>query len=186
MRNKSTVANKVVIRKPTENEQRMGMIVTSDYLISALTIHTSILSKLGFIDKIYRSKQVVVVPSNRAKVKSMREVLYKLDKKIGNLPLNKIQCSPKSQSEKRFVTISNESIFEGLREYMYSTMSFHDFLPIAMEYFDKIETDAITKHTQTYVWDVAYKNQVKIENELGKNFTPKDLAINKLSDSKLE
>ena len=147
MREKSIVADKVVIRKPTEAEQRMGKIVTSDFLISALTIHTSILSKLGFIDKIYRSKQVIIIPSNKKKVNSMREVLRKLDKKIGIQPLNKIQCSPKNQSEKRWVTLSNEEIFEGLSEYKYSTMSFHDFLPIALNYLDSIETDAITKHT---------------------------------------
>lgn len=186
MREKSIVADKVVIRKPTEDEQRMGKIVTSDYLISALTIHTSILSKLGFVNKIYRSKQVIIIPSNKKKVKSMREVLHKLDKKIGIQPLNKIQCSPKTQSEKRWVTLSNEEIFEGLSEYKYSTMTFHDFLPIALNYLDNIETDAVTKHTQTHVWETAYKHQCQLEKELGENFKPKDLAICKLPNSILK
>ena len=55
----------VIIRKPTDDEQRNGKIITSDYLISALTIHSSVLKTLGFIDKVYRSKQSIVVPSNK-------------------------------------------------------------------------------------------------------------------------
>lgn len=55
----------VIIRKPTDDEQRNGKIITSDYLISALTIHSSVLKTLGFIDKVYRSKQAIVVPSNK-------------------------------------------------------------------------------------------------------------------------
>lgn len=186
MRENSEVANKVIIRKPTESEQRRANIITSDYLISALTIHSSVLYKLGFVDKIYRSKNTNIICSNKKKVKKMFEAIEKINKKIGNLSLKTIFENGKSASAKRWITISNEEIFEGLSEYKGSDILFKDFVPIIFEYLEKIKTDAIKKHSQTVVWDMAYKHQQKVERELGENFTPKDFAINKLNDYQLQ
>ena len=56
---------KVIIRKPTDDEQREAKIITSDYAISSITIHSSILKTLGLVDKVYRSKECIVKYSNK-------------------------------------------------------------------------------------------------------------------------
>ena len=66
---------KVIIRKPTDDEQRTAKIVTSDYAISSLTIQTSILSLLGLVDKIYRSKETIIKYSNKKEIKSAKKDL---------------------------------------------------------------------------------------------------------------
>lgn len=58
----------LIIRKPTDDEQRFGKIVTSDYLISAVTIHSSVLKTLGWLSKVYRSKKTTIVKSNKAEI----------------------------------------------------------------------------------------------------------------------
>ena len=53
MRNKNIdMRNVVIIRRPTDDEQRNAKIVTSDYAISGITIHSSVLKTLGWIDKV--------------------------------------------------------------------------------------------------------------------------------------
>lgn len=186
MRKNKIDVSKVIIRKPTDDEQRNANIVTSDYLISALTIHSSILTSLGFVDKIYRSKETNVICSNIKKIAQLRSAIEKINKKIGNLSLKNINTTAKSAAAKRWVSISNEEMFDGLSEYKYSNMLFKDFVPIINEYFNKIETPSIKRHSQTVVWEKAFAYQSLIEKELGKKFTPKDYAINKLSNGQLQ
>jgi hypothetical protein len=76
--------NEVIIRKPTDDEQRMAKIATSDYLISALTIHSSVLNTLGFIDKVYRSKQTIVNHSNKNEIKSLKKNIKYLIRTFGS------------------------------------------------------------------------------------------------------
>ena len=85
--------DKVLIRKPLDAEQLEGKIVTSDYLVSAVTIHSSVLKTLGWIDKVYRSKTSTATYSNVREVKRMKKLLGKLKTKVGNFTpyvLNKI------------------------------------------------------------------------------------------------
>lgn len=65
--------NVVIIRRPTDDEQRNAKIVTSDYAISGITIHSSVLKTLGWIDKVYRSKQCTLVYSNKKEIKHVRK-----------------------------------------------------------------------------------------------------------------
>lgn len=67
--------NKVLIRKPSDDEQRQGKIVTSDYAVSAITIHSSVLKTLGWIDKIYRSKKATVSYSNKYQIKKLKKAI---------------------------------------------------------------------------------------------------------------
>lgn len=85
--------DKVLIRKPLDAEQLQGKIVTSDYLVSAVTIHSSVLKTLGWIDKVYRSKTSTATYSNVREVKRMKKLLGKLKNKVGDFTpyvLNKI------------------------------------------------------------------------------------------------
>lgn len=70
--------NKVLIRKPSDDEQREGKIVTSDYLVSAVTIHSSVLYTLGWVNKVYRSKEATAIYSNKREVQRMKTLLGKL------------------------------------------------------------------------------------------------------------
>lgn len=76
--------DKVLIRKPTDDEQRAGKIVTSDYLVSAVTIHSSVLKTLGWIDKVYRSKTATATYSNVREIKRLKKALNDLSKIVGN------------------------------------------------------------------------------------------------------
>ena len=76
--------DKVLIRKPTDDEQRAGKIVTSDYLVSAVTIHSSVLKTLGWIDKVYRSKTATSTYSNVREIKRLKKALNDLSKIVGN------------------------------------------------------------------------------------------------------
>lgn len=76
---------KVFIRKPSDDQQRLGKIVTSDYAISCVTIHSSVLHTLGFIDKVYRSKKSSVSYSNRKRNNSVKKTLSNL---ISKFPKN--------------------------------------------------------------------------------------------------
>ena len=58
----------LIVRKPTDDEQRYGKIVTSDYMISAVTIHSSILKTLGWVSKVYRAKKSTIIPSNKTEI----------------------------------------------------------------------------------------------------------------------
>ena len=51
------------------------------------------------------------------------------------------------------------------------------FKDIAFPYLDSIACPSVKGHTQTVIWETAYKRQLKIEEELGKNFTPKLMAF---------
>ena len=51
------------------------------------------------------------------------------------------------------------------------------FKDIAFPYLDSIACASVKGHTQTVIWETAYKRQLKIEEELGKNFTPKLMAF---------
>lgn len=48
---------------------------------------------------------------------------------------------------------------------------------MAFPYLDSIACPSVKGHTQTVIWETAYKRQLKIEEELGKNFTPKLMAF---------
>lgn len=67
--------DKVIIRKPTQDEQREAKIVTSDYLIGAVTIHSSVLHTLGWIDRVYRSKKSISVYSNKGEISRIKKAL---------------------------------------------------------------------------------------------------------------
>ena len=71
---------KVIIRKPTDEEQRCAKIVTSDYAISCVTIHSSILKLLGLVDKVYRSKECVIKYSNKREIASAKKALNNISK----------------------------------------------------------------------------------------------------------
>ena len=45
------------------------------------------------------------------------------------------------------------------------------------KYLDKIKHNSIKKHTQTHIWEKAYKSQLNLEKVLGKKFSPSDYAI---------
>ena len=65
----------VIIRKPTDDEQRLGKIVTSDYMISAVTIHSSILKTLGWVEKVYRAKKATIKRSNKNQIAKAKATL---------------------------------------------------------------------------------------------------------------
>jgi hypothetical protein len=71
---------KVIIRKPTDEEQRCAKIVTSDYAISCVTIHSSILNLLGLVDKVYRSKECVIKYSNKREITSAKKSINNIIK----------------------------------------------------------------------------------------------------------
>ena len=70
--------NELIIRKPSDDEQRAGKIQTSDYQISSLTIQTKILSTLELIDRVYRTKNTTVEASNGNKIKKYKTIINKL------------------------------------------------------------------------------------------------------------
>lgn len=65
----------VIIRKPTDDEQRLGKIVTSDYMISAVTIHSSVLKTLGWVEKVYRAKKATITRSNKNQISKAKATL---------------------------------------------------------------------------------------------------------------
>lgn len=67
-----------ILRKPTNEEQLVARIDTSDYQISGLTIQSSILFNFGFCSRTYRSKTATVQKSNRKKASRYRQILQKL------------------------------------------------------------------------------------------------------------
>lgn len=71
---------KVIIRKPLDEEQRCAKIVTSDYAISCVTIHSSILNLLGLVDKVYRSKECVIKYSNKREITSAKKAINNISK----------------------------------------------------------------------------------------------------------
>ena len=210
---------RVIIRKPTDEEQRNAKISTSDYAISCVTIHSSILKTLGLVDKVYRSKECIVKYSNKKEIASVKKELaiiikqfpkkYTTDKawvfndKCSDFP-NFIKMlhdmNPKSwknvsaipdfakdfktpaaflKAEKygrTWQSICNKEILEGMSNYFCCNITISDFKDKANKYLDKIVTESVKGHSQTVIWETAFKNQLKIENELGKNFTPKQLA----------
>jgi hypothetical protein len=212
---------KVIIRKPTDEEQRNAKIITSDYAISCVTIHSSILYTLGLVDKVYRSKQTVIKLSNKKEIKQLISKLDKFSKYfpksyslfdcknfINNCKSNEgfinfiKDTSPKSwksiknipnfflsfstpsnflkaeQHCRCFNDFINNELMEGMSEFVIEgTMSFNDFKNETIKYLTSIESDAVKKHTQTHIWETAFKNQMKIEEEIGSNFSPRQLAV---------
>lgn len=70
--------NELIIRRPSDDEQRAGKIQTSDYQISSLTIQTKILSTLELIDRVYRTKNTTVEASNGNKIRKYKTIINKL------------------------------------------------------------------------------------------------------------
>lgn len=70
--------NELMIRRPSDDEQRAGKIQTSDYQISSLTIQTKILSTLDLIDRVYRTKNTTIEASNGNKIKKFKTIINKL------------------------------------------------------------------------------------------------------------
>jgi hypothetical protein len=209
---------KVIIRKPTDEEQRCAKIVTSDYAISCVTIHSSILNLLGLVDKVYRSKECIVKYSNKREIASAKKSLNSL---VKSFPKNYTtaqawEFNKKCEEWPNFITMvqdtqpktwksvscpdwvksfktplsflraekygrtwqalcSLESL-EGLSEFFNTDITLSQFKEKAEKYFDKIACDSVKGHTQTVIWQKAFKSQMKIEEELGKGFTPKQLA----------
>ena len=210
----------VIIRKPTDNEQIEGKIVTSDYAISCVTIHSSVLHTLDLIDKVYRSKQTTISPSNVKEIERVKKSFINI---LKGLPSNFtpsdiwdycnycnenreiisyiIDNKPKSwgkikdfkykhffktpsaaiKAEKQaftFTAIFRSELLEGMSDDMMSnTITIKDFLSNASDYLDKIKHNSIKKHTQTHIWEKAYKSQLNLEKVLGKKFSPSDYAI---------
>ena len=101
----------VIIRKPTDDEQRNGKIITSDYLISALTIHSSVLETLGFCDKVYRSKQSIVKSSNKKEITRYSRNLSFLKRTFGakKSPYDLYKFYEEIKNNKKFIdSISNQ------------------------------------------------------------------------------
>ena len=214
------MTNKVIIRKPTDEEQREAKIVTSDYAISAVTIHSSVLYHLGLLDKVYRSKETTISPSNK---KAIKHLISKLNSHIRYFPnsftINNAKeftqfCNDnkefvevvKNSNAKTWKSIVNSSsllkhfstssefnkaqkfsrslidtltcdLMDGMSEdYIEGSDTISDFITKSIKYLNSIAHDAIKKHTQTHIWENAYKNQLKMEELLGEGFTPKALA----------
>ena len=68
----------IMIRRPSDDEQRAGKIQTSDYQISSLTIQTKIMSCLELIDRVYRTKLTTIEKSNSNKIKKYKTIINKL------------------------------------------------------------------------------------------------------------
>ena len=107
----------VIIRKPTDDEQRVAKIVTSDYHISALTIHSSILSSLGFVDKVYRAKETIVKPSNK---KSLTKFIRNLNYLMRTFGYKK---SPIDLMNFNDIVLQNKDFVENLRANEFTTWS---------------------------------------------------------------
>lgn len=222
----------VIIRKPTDDEQRNAKILTSDYLISALTIHSSVLETLGFCDKVYRSKQSIVKSSNKKLItKYTRNLsflkrtfgakkspydLYKFNEEITNnkkfiddLKTNNYtnwkQIGGKKSIPnfaKKYNTISSflravDAItlffemfetrgMEMLTSHEQSKESLEILIPLFVSTLNKCVYPSVYKHSQTIVWEIAYKRQTEVEKEIGKGFSPKRYAEFYLSPSDLE
>lgn len=186
----------LIVRKPTDDEQRYGKIVTSDYMISAVTIHSSVLKTLGWVSKIYRSKKSTIIPSNKAEItKALKTItvlskprcktfahLFEILKEAENHPhfMNEISnkghmkwtdinCEiPRFVIENKFKhpnalirTVSRikelknyfeNGVLEGLSDYQYDdTNKITSLLPSIHEYLDKIATNGVRGHTQTFL-----------------------------------
>ena len=211
---------KVIIRKPTDNEQRAAKIVTSDYAISCITIHSSILKTLGLVDKVYRSKEAIIKYSNKKEIASVKKDLnafikffpkkfttkdaWNFNDNCQAFP-NFIQMikdtEPKSwkglvvpswvktsfktpnsflKAEKygrSWQSICERDVLEGMSEHFSEDITLESFKEMAFPYLDSIACPSVKGHTQTIIWETAYKSQMKIEKELGNNFTPKMMAV---------
>ena len=210
---------KVIIRKPTDDEQRVAKIITSDYAISSITIHSSILKMLGLVDKVYRSKEAIIKYSNKKEIATVKKDLnafvkffpksYTTEKSwIFNENCQKhpnfVQMVKDTQLKswkgmiiptfaKDFKTpssflkaekygrswqgICDRDILDGMSEFFCCDMTIEQFKDMAFTYLDSIACDSVKGHTQTVIWETAYKRQLKIEEELGKNFTPKLMSF---------
>lgn len=71
-------ADDIMIRRPSDDEQRLGKIQTSDFQISSLTIQTRIMSWLNLIDRVYRTKTTTIKKSNSNKIKKYKTIINKL------------------------------------------------------------------------------------------------------------
>jgi hypothetical protein len=209
---------KVIIRKPTDEEQRTAKIVTSDYAISCVTIHSSILNLLGLVDKVYRSKECVIKYSNKREITSAKKAINNISKAFPkNYTTEKAwnfsdECNknenfihliqdiqPKSwkgmiiptfvkdfktpnsflRAEKygrTWQSLCSLEVLEGMSDDFNNDITLVQFKEKAEKYFDKIACNSVKGHTQTVIWETAYKRQLKIEEELGEGFTPKQLA----------
>lgn len=214
----------VKVRKPTNNEQRLGKIVTSDYGISAVTIHSSVLKTLGWIDKVYRRKEVIVTHSNKNDIKKAQSLFNSFSKNA--TPYSQLSLVNNAKTHFKFVdyievnffdswidvemtiptfiidgnfkspqsfirTLNKarnfialfDNLLEGLSDYKFERKkTIKELIPTFEEYFDKIVTDNVVKHTQTYIWEKAYEFQKQQEHLLGENFTPKQYALNSLDE----
>lgn len=210
---------KVIIRKPTDDEQRAAKIVTSDYAISSITIHSSILKTLGLVDKVYRSKEAIIKYSNKKEIATVKKDLnafvkffpknYTTEKawnfnencqKNPNFIQMVKDTQPKSwkgmiiptfvkdfktpssflkseQYGRSWQGICDREILDGMSEFFCSNITLEQFKSIAFPYLESIACNSVKGHTQTVIWETAYKRQLKIEEELGKNFTPKLMAF---------
>lgn len=217
---KLDITKLVKVRKPTNDEQRCGKIVTSDYGISGVTIHSSVLKTLGWIDKVYRRKETIVSYGNKAEIKSAKKLLNSFAKSVTPYSLVKLVNDANEHCEfvdyielemftswmdvkdsipnfiiennyrtplnffnslskaRNFVALFNcDGILEGLSELKFEkSKSVKSLIPTFEAYFDKIESDTVTKHTQTVIWEKAYNHQLMLEEELGKDFTPQQFS----------
>ena len=210
---------KVIIRKPTDDEQRVAKIITSDYAISSITIHSSILKTLGLVDKVYRSKEAIIKYSNKKEIATVKKDLnafvkffpknYTTEKawnfnencqKNPNFIQMVKDTQPKSwkgmiiptfvkdfktpssflkaeQYGRSWQGICDREILDGMSEFFCCDMTLNEFKNIAFPYLDSIACSSVKGHTQTVIWETAYKRQLKIEKEVGKNFTPKLMSF---------
>lgn len=219
----------LIVRKPTDDEQRHGKIVTSDYMISAVTIHSSVLKTLGWVEKVYRAKNCTIIPSNKAEISKALSTIIVLSKprcktfshlfeilkeaenhpyfmdeisNKGHLKWTDVKCEiPNFVIENNFKhpnalvrTIArikelknyfDNGILDGLSDYKYDDKNkITTLLPSIHNYFDKIATNGVKGHTQTFLNNTVLKNYKKIAELIGKDFTPSDYA-NTLSEERL-
>lgn len=222
----------VIIRKPTDDEQRNAKILTSDYLISALTIHSSVLETLGFCDKVYRSKQSIVKASNKKLITKYTRNLSFLKRTFGakKSPYDLYKFNEEITNNKKFIndlknnnytnwkqiggkksipnfakkynTISSflravDAItlffemfetrgMEMLTSHEQSKEPLESLIPLFVSTLEKCVYPSVYKHSQTIVWETAYKRQTEVEKEIGKGFSPKKYAEFYLTPSDLE
>ena len=60
-------------------------------------------------------------------------------------------------------SVCDREILDGMSEFFCSNITLEQFKSIAFPYLESIACNSVKGHTQTVIWETAYKNQMKIE-----------------------